>query len=157
MQLTSYTIERAYPVSPDRLFQAFTDPDDLRIWVWGNEGRNVEAAVDLHPGGRLSVTTEADWPGWPHPRAGYRGVVVEALPGKRLVHTVHWDAPVGYNAEGMDPVDEVLVIDIAAHADGSLLRYTHLGIPDDGQSAAEHERSVRITLDFLEQHLRATT
>ena len=75
----------------------------------------------------------------------------------RLVHTVHWDAPVGYNEPGMHPIDEVLIIEIEPHEDGCRLRYTHLGIPDDGMSAAEHERSVRATLDVLARRLGASS
>ena len=61
----------------------------------------------------------------------------------------------GYNEPGMSPVDEVVVAKFEAREDGALLRYTHHGIPDDGVSAKEHERNVRITLDHLAKHLES--
>ncbi len=154
MPLTSYTIERTFPVSQERLFRALTDPEDLKVWVWGSEGRDVEADVDLKVGGQVRTTTRVDRPDGNEERAGFRGVFALIEPPRRLVHTVHWDASVGYNAPGMNPVDEVIAAEVEPCAEGCRLRYTHLGIPDDGVSAAEHERSVRITLDVLERHLR---
>lgn len=153
MPLTSYTIERPFRVSPERLFRAFTDPSDVRAWVWGQDGRDVRVELDLRPGGALQVTTVVDGPQGADTRIGYRGQVVLFEAGRRLVHTLHWDAPVGYNAAGLDPVDEVLDIEVVPDGETSRLCYTHRGIPDDGQSAREHERSVRVTLDCLERHL----
>ncbi len=150
MALTSYTIERHYSVDPERLFRAFTDPEELKAWVWGKDAQGVEAAVDLRIGGTLEMSIPM--PGGEE-RAGFRCLIVEVESGRRLVHTVHWDADVGYNAPGMNPVDEVLATDFTPADGGTLLRYAHLGIPDDGVSAPEHERSVRATLDDLETHL----
>ena len=153
MALTSYTIERAYRVAPERLFRAFTDPEDLRAWVWGAEAQGVTVEVDLRVGGLLQTTMRMPAPEGGESVAGFRGVVVAIETPRRLVHTLHWDASVGYNEQGMNPVDEVLAVEIEPHHEGSLLHYTHLGIPDDGVSAAEHERSVRVTLDVLAEHL----
>jgi uncharacterized protein YndB with AHSA1/START domain len=155
MSLTAYTIDRTFPVEPERLFRAFTDPDDLKAWVWGAEAQGVTAEVDLRPGGLFQMAIRMTTPEGGEEVAGFRGVYVAVEPPRRLVHTVHWDAPVGYNAPGMHPVDEVLVTEIDPHEGGSRLRYTHLGIPDDGVSAPEHERSVRATLDVLQRHLTA--
>ena len=155
MALTSYTIDRTFYVAPERLFRAFTDPDDLKAWVWGAEAPGVTAEVDLRVGGLFHMAMRMKAPEGGETVAGFRGVYVEIDAPRRLVHTVHWDASVGYNEAGMNPVDEVLVAEIEPHADGCRLRYTHLGIPDDGMSAAEHERSVRVTLDVLAKHLSA--
>ena len=153
MSLTSYTIDRTYSVLPERLFRAFTDPEDLRAWVWGANATDVTADVDLRVGGLFRMSMRMKAPEGGEVVAGFRGVYVQIAAPSRLVHTVHWDASVGYNDGDQDPVDEVLVAEIEAHADGCRLRYTHLGIPDDGLSAAEHERSVRVTLDVLARHL----
>ena len=151
----SYTIERKFPVSPERLFRALTEPADLVAWIWGPYGRDVRATVDLVVGGQFQVTTNVAGRGWGRDVAGMRGVYAEVRPPTHLVHTLHWDAPVGYNAPGMDPVDEVVVVDIEPDPAGSRIVYSHLGIPDDGVSAAEHQRSVHVTFDLLERHLAA--
>ena len=155
MSLTSYTIDRTYAVPPERLFQAFTDPADLTAWVWGADAPGVTAEVDLRVGGLLEMAMRMPAPEGGESVAGFRGMYVAIEEPHRLVHTVHWDASVGYNAPGMHPIDEVLIAEIAPHENGCRLQYTHLGIPDDGLSAPEHERSVRATLDVLALHLGA--
>ncbi len=147
--LTSYTIERRFPVAPERLFRAFTDEEELKRWIWGENAEVRKAQVELESGGRFHVVAKNDFPGWPHDEVAMRGMVLFVVPGRRLIHTLHWDAPVGYNAEGLDPIDEVIAIDIEPDGDGCALSYTHQGIPDDGKSAPEHERSVRATLGLL--------
>lgn len=153
MSLTAYTIERRFRVTPERLFRAMTDPADVAVWIWGPYGRDVRVETDLVPGGALRATTDVTGRGWGVDVAGLRGVYVEVRPPSRLVHTLHWDAPVGYNAPGKNPVDEVVVIGIEPDGDGSRFVYSHLGIPDDGVSAPEHERSMRACFDLLERHL----
>lgn len=143
--LTSYTIERTFPVPPERLFRAFTNEEEIKTWIWGEGAQVRKALVEPESGGRYHVVMENGH--------GMRGMVLVYVPGERLIHTLHWDAPVGYNADGMDPIDEVIAMQFEAHEDGSLLRYTHQGIPDDGQSAPEHERSVRATFDGLAKRL----
>ncbi len=150
MKLASYTIERRFTVAPDRLFRAFTVPAELEAWVWGEYGIAVRAVADLRVNGTFDITADLGREG----RGGMRGVYLQIEPGRRLVHTLHWDAPVGYNGPGMNPLDEVVVVDVLPDGDGSLLRYHHLGIPDDGASCAAHERAVRGTLDLLERHVR---
>jgi len=147
LSLTSYTIDRAFAVAPARLYRAFIDPKDLAAWVWGAQAKDVRAHVDARVGGTVEVTIAGAKDG--DARMGYRGVFADVVPGRRLVYTVHWDADVGYNAPGMNPVDEVMVVEVSPDAAGSRLALSHLGIPEGHGAAAEHERSVRSTLDDL--------
>jgi uncharacterized protein YndB with AHSA1/START domain len=153
--LTSYTIEKRYAVSPERLFRAFTEEEELKGWVWGGEAEVTKALVEPVSGGRLHIVAKNEFPDWPHDEVAMRGMILVCEPGRKLIHTLHWDAPVGYNAEGLDPIDEVIAADFQPDGDGCRLRYTHQGIPDDGQSAPTHERSVKFTLDLLEKRLAA--
>ncbi|MBZ0136262.1 MAG: SRPBCC domain-containing protein [Planctomycetes bacterium] len=146
MKLTKYTIERKYPVSADRLWAGFTDPDLLKQWIWGPGARDVQVERQLHLNGTFNISMDAGDTRW-----GMRGMYLVIEPGRKLIHTLHWDADVGYNGEGMNPLDEVIVVNIAPDGNGSSIEYIHMGIPDDGQSAPEHERSVRVTLDLLEK------
>ena len=150
MALVSYSIDRSFPFPPMRLYRAFTEPSDLAAWVWGQQAKDVRARVDARVGGAVEVTTAGARP--EDPRLGYRGVFADVVPGRRLVHTVHWDADMGYNAPGMNSVDEVMVVEIEPAPAGSRLRFSHHGIPDGG-AASEHERSVRATLDDLAAHV----
>ena len=155
MPLASYVIERSFPVPPARLFHAFTAPEDLATWAWGPYGKDVAAEVEAKVGGTFSVTTDGASFGKKGERAEMRGVYLEFAPPRRLVHTLHWDAPVGYNGPGKDPLDEAVVVEFAPEGAGTRLRYAHLGIPDEGASAKEHERSMRACFDLLARHLDA--
>lgn len=151
MRLTQYTIERKYAAPPAALYRAFTDPVVLAKWVWGLQARNVHAEIDLRINGVLRVTDDQG----KGRRDLFRGIYLVIEPGKKLIHTIHWDGDVGYNRPDMKPLDEVLVVSFLPEGDACLLRYLHMGIPDDGTSAQEHERSVRVTLDGLEKLLQA--
>ena len=155
MALVSYTVVRPFEASPARLFRGLTEPADLAAWAWGERARGVRAQVDLRPGGAFEITMQAPGSGDAGKRDGMRGMYVDVRPGKRLVHTLHWDADVGYNAPPADPLDEVVVAEIEPDGRGSRLSYTHLGIPEGGGAAAEHERSVRATLEDLARRLAA--
>ena len=155
MALASYTIVRPFQASPARLFRGLTEPADLAAWVWGGSARDVRAKADVRPGGAFEISMAASGREAAGKREGMRGVYVDVRPGKRLVHTLHWDADVGYNAPGADPLDEVVVAEIEPDGHGSRLSYTHLGIPQEDGAAAEHERSVRATFDVLARRLEA--
>lgn len=148
MNLTKYTIERKYPVSADRLFAGFTQPELLKQWIWGPGAKDVRVEQQLRLNGTFNISMDGGEKRW-----GMRGLYLVIEPDRKLIHTLHWDADVGYNGEGKDPIDEVVVVNIAPDGDSSALEYIHMGIPDDGQSAPEHERSVRVTLDLLEKVL----
>ena len=148
MKLTQYTIERNFPVSAERLFAGFTDPDLLKQWIWGPGAKDVRVEQQFHINGTFNISMDGGGSRW-----GMRGIYLVIVPNEKLIHTLHWDADVGYNSADNDPVDEVIVVNIRPDAEGSALQYIHMGIPDDGVSATEHERSVRVTLDGLENLL----
>ena len=54
-------IERTLKASPERVFDAFTDPDQLKKWWWPNGFTCPAAEVDLRVGGRYRLAME--WPG----------------------------------------------------------------------------------------------
>ncbi len=155
MRLASYTVERTLPATPERVYRALTVPADLAAWAWGTYGNDVRAEADAVVGGAFEITTDAEGLGWGTRRAGMRGVYLDLRPGARVAHTLHWDAPVGYNEPGQDPLDEAYVFDLVPDGAGCRMRFSHLGIPDDGISAKEHERSMRLCFDVLARHLEA--
>jgi uncharacterized protein YndB with AHSA1/START domain len=54
-------IERILKASPERVFDAFTDPEQLMKWWWPNGFTCPAAEVDLRVGGRYRFAME--WPG----------------------------------------------------------------------------------------------
>jgi uncharacterized protein YndB with AHSA1/START domain len=53
-------IERTFGAPPERVFDAFTDPDQLTQWWWPNGFVCPAAEVDLRIGGRYRLAME--WP-----------------------------------------------------------------------------------------------
>jgi len=54
-------VERTFNASPERVFDAFTDPSQLTQWWWPNGFSCPAAEVDLRVGGRYRIAM--DWPG----------------------------------------------------------------------------------------------
>jgi uncharacterized protein YndB with AHSA1/START domain len=50
---STFVIERSYPASPERVFEAFTDPAKKRRWFFEGEGHDVEHhELDFRTGGK---------------------------------------------------------------------------------------------------------
>ena len=149
---TQVLVSRRLRAPVERVYRAFTDPVDMAGWMWGPLSANTLAEVDLRVGGRYSVYVDAT-PGsdaWPGDRWGMAGVYAVIEPNERLVYTIHWDAPVGYNQEPAGRVlDEVLIVDFAPIPEGTRVEMRHVGIPDDGVSALEHGKGLAATFDDL--------
>ena len=142
---------RRFDAAVSRLWRAFTDPLDMAAWMWAGYARNCVAEKDLRVGGRYSVYTDSNATddGWHTDRIGRLGMYVEIVPEERLVYTLHWDAPVGYNQQGGIVTDEVMVVTFEADGDGTVIQLRHLGIPDDGVSAVEHGKALAHEFDYL--------
>jgi len=149
---TQVLARRRFDAPVSRLWKAFTDPVDM-AWMWTSYAENCAAENDLRVGGRYRVSTDsnATADGWHSDRIGRLGVYVEIVPEERLVYTLHWDAPVGYNQQGGAVTDEVMVVTFSADGDGTLVELCHLGIVDDGVSAVEHGKALAQEFDYLAQ------
>lgn len=149
-------ITRRFSATPERVYRAFVEPAQAAVWMWGANAPNPAAEIDLRVGGRYRVRRDApadDNSGWGSDEWAMSGVYAEIHPDRRLVYTLHWEGPVGYNQTGDEVLDEVAIVDFAADGDGTLLTYHHIGIPPDGVSAAEHGKGVDGSLDDLESLL----
>ncbi len=84
-------MERVIAATPERLFELWTDPEELAKW-WGPEGFTTPTyAMDVRPGGRWHTTMRRP-DGSEHVVSGiYRAIE----PPKRLVFTWGWDDDAG--------------------------------------------------------------
>jgi uncharacterized protein YndB with AHSA1/START domain len=84
-------MERIIAASPERLFELWTQPEELVKW-WGPEGFTTpKQAMDVRPGGRWRTTMRSP-DGKDHTVSGiYRALE----PPKRLVFTWGWDDDAG--------------------------------------------------------------
>ena len=148
---TQVLARRRFVASPRRMWKAFTQPEDMSRWMWGGFANNCEAEADLRVGGSYSVYTDsnATKDGWHTDRIGRLGVYVEIVSEERLVYTLHWDAPVGYNQKGGVVCDEAFVVRFSADGEVTVVEVRHLGIPDDGVSAEGHRLGLGEELDVL--------
>ncbi len=114
----------AYPhLSPQRLFDAFTDATLLTQW-W-----SPAATTEPKLGGVYHI-----W--WAKLGKNLRGTFREFEPGKRLVFTWNWD-------EEPETPERTVEIDFAPGDDGtgSRLRLTH-GFYEDTEAGAEERRGI---------------
>jgi uncharacterized protein YndB with AHSA1/START domain len=84
-------MERVIAATPERLFELWTDPEELAKW-WGPEGFTTPTySMDVRPGGRWHTTMRRP-DGSEHTVSGiYRAIE----PPRRLVFTWGWDDDAG--------------------------------------------------------------
>jgi uncharacterized protein YndB with AHSA1/START domain len=112
---------------------------------------NCIAESDLRIGGRYSVYTDsnATADGWPSDRVGRLGIYVEIVPERRLIYTLHWDAPVGYNQGAVVVSDEVFLVGFVAEGEGTVVKIEHVGIPANTGAHIEHGAGLADELEHL--------
>jgi uncharacterized protein YndB with AHSA1/START domain len=82
--------ERIFRASRQRVWQAFTNPDEVAQW-WGRDHRLVVERLDVEPGGRWRFVEHA-----PDGVFGFEGRFREVVPHERLVQTFQWDGNPGH-------------------------------------------------------------
>jgi uncharacterized protein YndB with AHSA1/START domain len=146
-------VERSLSATPEQVWRAFTDPLAMAAWMWAGIGDNPRATSDVRPGGRYRVVID-DSPGkdgWASGERAFEGTYAVVEAPARLVYTVHWDAPVGYNQTGAAVPDEVVEVVIEPLAGSTVVRMAHMGIPDDAISLIAHDRGIEAMFDSLEE------
>jgi len=147
---TEVTIERTFDAPASRVYRAWTEPGMMARWMWAGLGGDAWAESDLRVGGAYRVYTKVD--GGRHQGAGWSGMCglfVEVVPERKLLYTLHWDADVDYNAADRLTVDEVVSVAFTPDGERTRVVFTHMGIPDDGQSAGGHRAGTSKSLDLL--------
>jgi uncharacterized protein YndB with AHSA1/START domain len=75
--------ERTVPVSPERVFRAWTEPELIKKWFTPAPWKTVEAEIDLRPGGRFRTVMESP----EGERFDNTGCVLEVEPNRKLAFT----------------------------------------------------------------------
>ena len=137
-------LERQLGAPVARVFRAWKDPKDLKQWAWGSLGRKVKVEVDFRKGGAFSISTAGhDAQTW-----AFSGTYLEIVPEKKIVYSLAWDAPMGY-----DPIDEKVTVEFTDNGEGTTLVYRHEGAFSKGARAG-HTRGWENVLDTLQRHLQ---
>jgi uncharacterized protein YndB with AHSA1/START domain len=132
----SVTIERFYATTPERLYQAWTDPKLVCQWLAPGPMRCDVTAYDVRSGGKWRLQMRGRGPDGQPMSMDYEGTFAEVAPGKRIV--MLWPpAMPGVEPGAKDPPSRV-VVTFTPVPGGTRLMLTQDGMPDrDGaQNAA---------------------
>lgn len=154
---TSLRIRRSITATAERVWKAFTRPEQMVRWMWAGYQANSTASCDLRIGGRYAVSTDApdgDF-GWDSDRWEFSGIFIEIVPQRRLVYTIHWNAPVGYNQTGAVVLDEVVFVEMSDRDGETEITMWHVGLPADDVSARTHAEGIESMFDHLEALVRS--
>lgn len=133
-------VQRVIPAPPERVFHAWTDPDELAAW-WGPKGvRCLSAEVDLRIGGGYRIGNEL-----PDGSVLWISGVFNRIERPHLLQY-------SWTVETRSSSAEQVTVHFEQHPRGTLLTVVHELIPSI-ELRAEHERGWFGCLDGLEKHL----
>jgi uncharacterized protein YndB with AHSA1/START domain len=113
--------ETHIPAPPAAVFALLTDPEKILAWM------GTEANVAAEPGGLYLVNVTG--------ARNARGTFREVVPVHRLAYSFGWEG-----SEAVPPGSSLVEIDLADEPpDGTLLRFTHSGLPTAEQCAGHLE------------------
>ena len=140
---TSLEIVRFINVPTDRVYDAWTDPAQLRQWFGPENVRTRNITADVRVGGnyRWDLTSAEG------EEMSAFGEYKELVPGKKIVFTWQWD-----NDEAWENRTSVVTIELDASRGGTELRLKHEQLPSE-ESRDRHHEGWNSLLDKLEQFL----
>lgn len=138
------TLERFYPVAPEKVWRAWTDAEAIKRWWGPTPGEPVSLAeLDVRVGGRFRIVFGgAD--GRMHECAG---VYREVVPNRRLSFTWHWPNSTPERVS-------VVTITFRAARGGTELDFRHEQLFDE-KARDDHKRGWTGALASLEEFLKS--
>lgn len=115
-------VERMLPATPDVVFDAWTDPTSLRIWMAPGPRAVADAECEARVGGAFRIVMIDDSGAVEH-----TGRYLELDRPRRLVFT--WRSP------GTGHTDTEVTVDLAEQDAGTRMVITHRGLPSDPERA----------------------
>ena len=112
----SFVVQRELQIAapPATVFAFLTDPEKLLRFM------GTEATLEPHPGGLYLVNVTGN--------KFARGRFTEVIPVHRLAYTFGWEG-----GATMPPGSGLIEIDLIEQAGGTLMRFTHSGLPDEAE------------------------
>ena len=134
-------VKRLLPATPQEVFDAWTDPDSLAIWMQPDAVNNTTAELDVCVGGSYRIVMRS-----PNNEYVRTGEYLEIHPPHRLVFT--WRSSDWYE-------NSVVTVDMTPQEDGTLLEVTHERLPDE-EAVASYQGGWQSVVDQFEAYLRAS-
>jgi len=140
--LHTLRLTRVFNAPRERVWRAWTDPEQLRLW-WGPRGFTAPSIeMDLRPGGRYRIAMR--------PPEGeifhLNGVFQEIVPPERLVYTFQWEKP------GWDYPETLVTAEFRDLGGRTELVLIHERFPEE-KMRNDHEGGWTGTLDRLAELL----
>ena len=82
-------------------------------------------------------------------RWSFTGTYLEIEPNRKIVHTLEWQAPVGYDA-----ATEHVTVTFETDGEGTTVEFVHTGVPDEA-SADGHREGWQNTFERLDEVLNS--
>ncbi len=112
-------LEALISAPPEAVFDAWTDPEQLKLWFFGGETDHVSRAeTEPRVGGKYLIVMSNDKKDWQH-----RGEYLEVERPNRLVFT--WHTP------STDFQESLVIVTLTAEGDKTRLRLAHERLPAD--------------------------
>ena len=137
-------LNRHYPVAPEKVYRAWTDPQAIKRW-WGPGGQEPVsvAELDVRVGGRFRIVF-----GGPEGRAHeVQGVYQEVVPNRKLVFTWTWP-------NSTPERESVVTIVFRETRGGTVLDFRHEQFFDEAARDG-HERGWGEAFDKLDAYLQS--
>ena len=123
----SLTLTRHFKAPPERVYQAWTDPEKIVHWFGPDAGPVLRAEADVTVGGRYRVVFQT-LDGEEHDVSGlYR----EVVPNEKLVFSWTWRT--------MPERTSLVTVTMKAEEDGTLFTLTHAQFADE-KARDDHNR-----------------
>ena len=133
-------IKRLIKAPPDRVYAAWTDPEQLKQWFGPENVQTRELVADARVGGEFRwdlTNSEGE-------KMTMRGEFRELQPGRKIVFTWQWQ-----DDEDWENHTSIVTVELNDHEDGTALRLTHERLPNEA-SRDGHTRGWNSALDKLE-------
>jgi uncharacterized protein YndB with AHSA1/START domain len=139
----SLALNRSYPVGPEKVWRAWTDPEALKRWWGPGPDEPVSLAqLDVRVGGRFRIVF-----GGPQGKDHeVQGVYKEVVPNRKLVFTWIWPRTTPER-------ESIVTIVFEAAGSGTELDFRHEQLFDEAVRDG-HKRGWTGALDKLEQYLQ---
>ena len=136
-------LQRRYPVAPEKVYRAWTDPEAIKRWWAPTPGEPVSAAeLDVRVGGRFRIVFGGP-EGKEHECAG---VYKEVVPNRKLSFTWHWPRSTPERVSLVTIVFENVT-------EGTELRLRHEQFFDEAARDG-HNRGWTAVLESLDSYLK---
>jgi len=138
-------IERIFDAPRERVFEAWTDPEQLRLWTSPREFTITESRGDLRPGGKWSARF--------HPESGpdrvVAGVYQEIAAPERIVSTHYW-----LDERGKPGPETLMIVTLADQGERTAMTFRQEGFATV-EDRDGHEEGWKECFDKLEELLAA--